>query len=163
MRVVILGNAGSGKSTMARRLAAGRDIPVLSLDAIAFAQGAERRPLGDSLAALQNFLDTHDSWIIEGCYGDIAAAALPHCTELRFLNPGVETCVAHCEQRPWEPDKFASQAEQNAVLPGLIDWVRSYETRDDEYGLECHRRVFTEFAGLKREYSDTGAYDDDGF
>ena len=48
---------------------------------------AVRRPLGDSVAALEAFIDANAGWVIEGCYGDLIEAALPSCTELRFLNP----------------------------------------------------------------------------
>jgi len=158
MRILLLGNAGAGKSTMARRLIADREIPRLSLDAIAFAAGPERKSLETSLRELATFIERHEEWIIEGCYGDLVEAALPHCTELRFLNPGVDVCVEHCQRRPWESEKFASEAEQQAMLETLIAWVREYQTRDDEYGLARHRRIFDEFAGPKREYSAVAAY-----
>lgn len=158
MRVIVFGNAGSGKTTMARELAARAGAPVLSLDGIAFDGGPKRRLLADSLADLAAFIAEHEHWVIEGCYADLVEAALAHCTELRFLNPGVAACIAHCERRPWEPDKFASPAEQHAQLNGLLDWVRRYDTREDEYGLAAHRRVFDGFGGTKREYTSPGAY-----
>ncbi len=77
MRIVLLGNAGAGKSTMAARLSGGSRIARLSLDSIAWGSGAERLPLPQSLAALREFIDSHDQWIIEGCYGDLVEAALP--------------------------------------------------------------------------------------
>jgi len=95
---------------------------------------------------------------MEGCYGDLVEAALPHCTELRFLNPGVETCVEHCNRRPWEPAKFASAEQQQAMLSLLIEWVRNYETRSDEYGLQRHRQIYDQFAGPKREYTSVVSY-----
>jgi adenylate kinase family enzyme len=140
MRLILLGNAGAGKSTMARWLIGSADIPRLSLDEIAWDPGTRRKPLEQSLTLLRQFLRSNDQWIIEGCYGDLVEAALPHCTELRFLNPGVETCVAHCNRRPWESSKFSSTEDQNAMLAQLIRWVKDYETRDDEYGLKRHRR-----------------------
>src|SRR6266568_3160488 len=103
MKLVLLGNAGAGKSTMALRLIGNAEIPRLSLDEIAWAQGARRKPLEESLRLLHQFLDANDQWIIEGCYSDLIEAALSRCTELRFLNPGTEACVAHCRSRPWEP------------------------------------------------------------
>ena len=158
MRIVLLGNAGSGKSTMARRLAAESPAARLSLDDIAWKDGPERRPLEESLAELRRFLDAHDAWIVEGCYGDLVEAALPRCTELRFLNPGTEACVAHCRARPFEPDKFATPEAQQAMLETLVAWVNEYETRDDEYGLKRHRAIFDGFRGPKREYTDAAGY-----
>ena len=117
---------------MARRLIGNVTIPRLSLDEIAWDRDARRKPLEESLILLGQFLASNDQWIIEGCYGDLVEAALPHCSERRFLNPGVETCVAHCNRRPWEPLKFSSAEEQNTMLRQLIQWVEDYESRDDE-------------------------------
>ena len=86
------------------------------------------------------------------------AAALPYCDELRFLNPGVEVCVNHCWQRPWEPEKFSSPAEQQAMLNSLIEWVKDYEHRTDEFGLQKHREIFTAFTGKKHEYRSLADY-----
>ncbi|MEM1126032.1 MAG: GrpB family protein [Bacteroidota bacterium] len=151
-RIVILGNAGSGKTTMARALQDAYGLPHLDLDTIAWAEPGKRRPLADSVAALEAFARTHASWVVEGSYASLAQAALPHCTELRFLNPGVEACLAHCRARPWEPEKYANQAEQDERLPFLLAWVRGYEARDDEYGLAQHQAVYDGFKGLKRVY-----------
>ncbi|MFT5144557.1 MAG: adenylate kinase family enzyme [Rhodothermales bacterium] len=154
-RILILGNSGSGKTTMARALQDEFALPHLDLDSIAFGQPGERLPLGESRAALKAFDQTHDSWVIEGSYASLARAALPFCTEFRFLNPGVEACVTNCGSRPWEPEKYASPEEQDERLAFLLEWVRSYEDRDDEYGLAQHRGVFDGFDGVKREYAGT--------
>jgi adenylate kinase family enzyme len=158
VRVILLGNAGAGKSTMALWLIGDRDIPRLSLDEIAWNDGPERKPFSESLELLAEFITGKDEWIIEGCYGDLIEAALPHCTELRFLNPGVEACVEHCRRRPWEPEKFPTPEAQDAMLARLIEWVREYGTRDDEYGLRRHRAIFDQFTGKKREYTSAASY-----
>lgn len=158
MRIILLGNAGAGKTTIARHLIGSSDVPRLSLDEIAWNEGTDRKPLEASLGELQRFIKENDEWIIEGCYGDLVEAALPHCTELRFLNPGVETCVVHCHRRPWEPEKFSSDAEQRRMLDQLIQWVREYQTRDDEYGLKRHRQIFDRFRGPKQEYTSVASY-----
>lgn len=151
-RILIYGNSGSGKTTMARCLAAELGVPHLDLDSIAWDRPVVRRSLPATLVLLEEFVAAHPSWVIEGCYGDVVAAATVHCFELRFLNPGVEACVANCLRRPWEPSKFASKAEQDAMLEALLDWVRLYPTREDEYGLAKHRAVFDAFPGARREY-----------
>lgn len=113
--------------------------------------GPTRRALGDGVSLLKDSINGRDDWVIEGCYGDLVEAALPYCTELVFLNPGVEACVENCRNRPWEPEKLATQSEQQAMLDALISWVRQYEIRDDEFGLARHRRFFDQFAGPKRD------------
>ena len=145
---------------MARRILGDSPIPRLSLDQIAWDEGPKRKPLEVSLSMLSDFIQSNKKWIIEGCYGDLIEAALPHCTELRFLNPGVEVCVAHCHRRPWEPEKFSTPEDQAAMLAQLVQWVRNYETRDDEYGLRRHRQVFDRFKGPKHEYSSVDSYGD---
>lgn len=158
MKVILLGNAGAGKSTLAKRLLQRQQAARLSLDEVAFGTGAERRPLDESIADVQAFIAKNESWIIEGCYADILEPVLGACEELYFLNPGIETCVAHCMVRPWEPEKFISAEEQNENLQSLIEWVSAYESRDDEYGLKRHRALFDSFAGKKREFNDPGEY-----
>lgn len=153
-RILILGNSGSGKTTMARSLQIESGLPHLDLDTIAWAQPGERLPIAESTAALEAFNRSHKSWVIEGSYASLARAALPFCTEFRFLNPGVEVCAANCQRRPWEPEKYASPKEQNDRLAFLLEWVRGYASRDDEYGLAQHRALFAGFDGVKHEYTE---------
>jgi adenylate kinase family enzyme len=160
MKMILLGNAGAGKSTMAHRIIGEAAIRRLSLDEIAWDKGPKRKSLEVSLRLLHDFIQSHEEWIIEGCYSDLIEAALPYCTELRFLNPGVEVCVAHCLRRPWEPEKFSAPEDQAAMLSQLVEWVRQYETREDDYGLKRHREVFERFPGLKREYTSVDDYSD---
>jgi adenylate kinase family enzyme len=151
-RILIYGNAGSGKTTLARKFAAERNVARLPLDSIAFAQEAQRRPIEESVAELKAFVAANPGWVIEGCYGDLVEAALPFCTELHFLNPGVETSVANSLKRPWDPEYCASPEDQQRYLAPLHDFIRQYVTRQDEYGLARHRAIFDGFAGVKREY-----------
>ena len=156
-RIVIFGNAGSGKTTMARTLARQHGLAHLDLDDVAWTGPGVRRDVAESVAEIHAFIEAHPAWVIEGCYGDLIEAALPFCSELRFLNPGVAACLAHCRARPWEPEKYASKAEQDAGLALLLDWVRAYEHRRDEFSLARHRRIFDAFAGPKREITDLPA------
>jgi ribosomal-protein-alanine N-acetyltransferase len=165
MKAILFGNGGAGKSTLAKRLIARERarnpeyrVALLPLDEIAWNPGMVRKPADESLALLRSFIARHEAWIIEGVYGDLIEAALPHCGELHFLNPGVEACVAHCYARPWEPDKFATKEMQDAMLEKLVDWVKQYPDRDDEFGLKRHRALFDTFSRKKREYTATTQY-----
>lgn len=153
-----MGNSGSGKSTLARTLSLQEGSACLSLDEVAFEEGARRKPVEASIEEVGNFMSQNPSWVIEGCYADIIEAILARCDHLLFLNPGTGTCVTHCKARPWEPDKFATKALQDEHLPALLDWVRLYDTRADEFGLQAHQRVYRGFKGSKSELTDPDSY-----
>jgi len=152
-RYVLFGNSGSGKSTLAIRLAGARGLAHLDLDTLAWLPGMPplRRAVADSARDIVTFTDANDRWVIEGCYADLVDVSLARCTQVVFLNPGVEACVANARTRPWEPHKYPSPQAQDASLDMLIGWIRDYETREDAFSLAAHRAVFDRFTGDKHE------------
>ncbi|MBY0280394.1 dephospho-CoA kinase [Candidatus Binatia bacterium] len=153
MRVAILGNSGSGKSTVAHWLARSANLAVLDLDSVAWEpdQPAVARSSALAEADVSTFCTTHTRWVLEGCYGNLIEAALQFEPLLIFLNPGLEGCTAHCLSRPWEPHKYASKQEQDANLEFLLSWVAEYYTRDGPMSLGAHRAVFDKYPGRKVE------------
>ena len=155
-RVLIFGNSGSGKSTLAVARALQHACPHLDLDTVAWEEGCAsptRKTLSQSAKLIEPFLENNERWVIEGCYADLLELVLPHCSEVVFLNPGVEICSDNCRQRPWEPHKYPSPEAQDANLGMLLAWVEQYPERCDEFSLQAHRRLFDQYAGTKREYS----------
>ena len=125
----------------------------LDLDTLAWLPEVppKRRNIGESRTDIEAFISANSGWVIEGCYADPLDIVTPHCSELIFLNPGIETCVRNCRARPWEPHKYPSKEAQDANLEMLIDWVRNYAARNDEFSLLAHRRIFDNFKGKKSE------------
>ena len=153
-RIVIFGNSGSGKSTMAKNLIKEHGLIHLDLDTLTWEPHKPiRRPLEDSKHDLLKFIAHNSCWVIEGCYSNLLVIAAESCTELRFLNPDVDRCVENCLSRPWEPHKYPSPEAQNKNLPMLLDWVKQYHTREDEFSLTAHRKLFNNFKGKKVEHS----------
>ena len=153
-RIVIYGNAGAGKSWRARELAERYELPILALDDIAWSDDwAVERPRSETLAELAEFAESTSAWIIEGCYGDLIEAVLPHCTQLLFMNPGTETCVENCHKRGSRLPEGATDKERTDEIDQLIAWVRQYDSRTDEFGFPRHRQLFDDFDGAKREYT----------
>ncbi|HEO64641.1 MAG TPA: shikimate kinase [Spirochaetes bacterium] len=150
-RILIFGNSGSGKTSLSRRLRAENSLTNLDLDTIAWDKPGVRKDVDESLQLLQDFIDKSPNWIIEGCYGSLIQYATKYCTELIFLNPGIEKCLENNLKRPFEPHKFSSLEEQNEKLKFLQEWVQNYENRDDEYSLKGHREIFESFQGSKKE------------
>ena len=122
-RIVILGNSGSGKSSLAKRLAAKAGCEHLDLDAIAWkaADPPVRATFETSSAAIDDFVARKSAWVIEGCYASLIAYAGKYADRMYFLNIGIAACIENSEFRPWEPEKYASKEAQDENLAMLID------------------------------------------
>jgi adenylate kinase family enzyme len=168
MRALIVGNSGAGKTTLARQLFRNlasipsdsrpvfdpqTDRAILNLDTIAWDEPingqVQRRSIDASVAQINRFIAQAQHWAIEGCYGELIEAAMSPATVLYWLDPPLETCLDRCRNRAWEPDKFATPDEQNAALANLLEWVATYDDRDDEFGRAYHGRLFDQFPGEK--------------
>jgi adenylate kinase family enzyme len=71
-KVAVFGNAGGGKSTLARRLAALTGLPLHVIDMMQFQAGGAPVPHDEYLRAHADLLD-RDEWIIDG-FGSVASA-----------------------------------------------------------------------------------------
>ena len=153
MRVLVFGNSGSGKSTLASRLAREHGLIHLDLDSIVWEPGqiAVQRSATSIRCSLDAFLSLNTRWVVEGCYGELIEQTAGHCTELVFLNPGLEACLKHNRSRAWEPHKYASPEAQDAMLESLQAWVAGYYEREDQWSYQAHRALFDAFAGPKSE------------
>ena len=159
VRLLVFGNSGSGKTTLAGRLAEEHGIPHLDLDTLVWEpeQIAVQRTPGDVFANLDRFLETRDSWVIEGCYGELIEHAASRCTRLIFLNPGVEALP-----RPQRTSTLGASQVRDAGGPGrdagdaLQAWVRDYYDRDGDWSYRAHRAIFDAHPGDKVEYGAGG-------
>jgi adenylate kinase family enzyme len=64
-RIAVIGNAGGGKSTLARRLAALRALPYVEIDALLWRPGWQLTP-ADLYEAEHDRLIAQESWVIDG-------------------------------------------------------------------------------------------------
>jgi adenylate kinase family enzyme len=65
VKILITGNAGAGKSTLAKRLAAERGLPFFSLDSIVWWAGWKKTPVPER-DVLVDELIARDSWVVDG-------------------------------------------------------------------------------------------------
>lgn len=71
-KIAVFGNAGAGKSTLARQLAEATGLPLYSLDKIKFRSGGEPVP-HDQYLSIHSDLINQSHWIIDG-YGCMSSA-----------------------------------------------------------------------------------------
>lgn len=64
-KIIIIGNGGTGKSTLGEYLSKQKNIPVYHLDQLSWGEGWKRVPEAIFIERLQDILST-ESWIIEG-------------------------------------------------------------------------------------------------
>lgn len=148
-RTLIIGNSGSGKSWLARRLAGHQQVPWIDLDTIHWLSDEHSiaRPRAEALGMARIAAD-EPGWVIEGVYGWIASEIIQRATALIWLCVEDEACVANIRQREVNDDER---------LIALLEWAGSYRTRDGDSGFAAHQRLFEGFSGSKIQLLDQAA------
>ena len=71
MKIAVIGYSGSGKSTLAQKLAERFHAAVLHFDSVHFLPNWKVRDDEEKKRITKMFLDTHDSWVIDGNYSKL--------------------------------------------------------------------------------------------
>jgi adenylate kinase family enzyme len=74
MKVFVTGNAGSGKSTLGKELAANLGIEYVTLDKIVWKEGWQKAPDDEKKREISRLL-SRDSWVIDGVSDEVLQAA----------------------------------------------------------------------------------------
>ena len=139
-RVCIMGNAGAGKTTLAKRLAPPGG--ALHLDAVFFegapAAGCTRAD-EDQLRMLHAFLRERHArgWVVEGVFAPLLEACIPHADLLVWLDVDAPTCLANIQRRG------LGSEESSAAIEALTRWAAGYHARGaaDLCSRAAHARV----------------------
>jgi len=150
-KILIFGNSGSGKTTIAKKLCVELGSVHLDLDILAWQPTSppERRLLSESQIEINRFIDSNESWVIEGCYSDLLELAASKSNEIIFMNLPIDDCIANAKERPWEPHKYESKEAQDANLEMLINWITQYSIRTDTFSESAHKELYEKYSGKK--------------
>jgi adenylate kinase family enzyme len=142
-RIAIIGNTGSGKTTLAQALSSTLSYPILSLDNIVWTcnQFTQKHTPQNITQAVTNFL-VFENWIIEGVYGDLIHQTLKTATHLIWLDLPWNICKKNISDR-----HFTLQSTSDLSL--ILSWGEEYETRDYETSKKYHETLFQEFTKAK--------------
>ena len=100
-RILIIGNAGAGKSTFSRQLAAQLNLPLVHLDKLFWNGNWTHVPREEFDVLLQAELEK-PQWIIDGNYDRTLPRRLEYCDTVFFFDLPALTCLAGVTQRVFE-------------------------------------------------------------
>ncbi|MEM9853422.1 MAG: hypothetical protein AAF841_03110 [Pseudomonadota bacterium] len=147
-RVMILGQPGAGKSTLARDLAARTGLPVVHMDKIHWQSGWVARPLAHKIEMIRAEQEK-DRWIIEGGLSATFESRAARADLMLWIDIGLSLRVWRVLRRTWRsrgrsrpdlpegcPEKFDAET---------LDFLRFiWRTR-----LSARRRIETQYAAFQ--------------
>ncbi len=128
-KIHITGNAGSGKTTLARELGAALDLPVFGLDKIVWQAGWVKTPR-EIVECKERELISKPKWIIEGVSHGVRDAA----DVFIFLDVSRKTSIVRCAKRNWR-FLFSSRPElpdncpEIRIVPQLLKIIWAFKDR----------------------------------
>ena len=139
-RILIIGCPGTGKSTLARALAALTHLPLYHLDLIWHKSDKStitRRELCDKLMTIL----PQDEWIIDGNYPSTLDMRLKYADTVILLDLPVELALLGAKERlgkarddiPWQESELDAEFEQKILnfkeqtLPGMYECLKHFE------------------------------------
>jgi adenylate kinase family enzyme len=143
-RIVIFGNAGSGKSWLANRLAQQLQVAAIELDSLHWVPGGFNQKVtpDEAKIAVRNAAAL-DEWIIEGVFGWLAKEALSRTTSLVWLDIPKDECIANLRSRP------IKSGEDEESRTALFQWCSEYRVRKNTNSYSGHLDIFENFTGEK--------------
>jgi adenylate kinase family enzyme len=88
MKVVVIGNSGSGKTWLATRLAACDSATIIHLDGLFWEPGGfDRKRSKDEVLSLIETSKRTSAWVVEGVFGELARVSGNQCKWLKIGEP----------------------------------------------------------------------------
>jgi adenylate kinase family enzyme len=101
MKIIIIGIAGAGKSTLARRLADNLNLPVLHLDTLWHATDYSAEAERLFREKQQTFINSHEHWLIDGNYSGSLDERLPYVDKIIWLKMSRFKAIFRVMKRSW--------------------------------------------------------------
>lgn len=142
VRIAVIGNSGSGKSSLAARAGSELKLQVYDLDHVHWQEDGLKRDEADARLLVTQHASTSD-WIIEGVYGWLAEAALPRAKALIWLD------LPWAECRDGLLRRGVQHGETEGDQAALLTWAGEYWTRTTSSSFAGHLKLYETFSGGK--------------
>ena len=124
-RILIIGNAGSGKTTFAKRLAEKLELPLIHLDRLYWCGDWEHLSRDEFDTVLQAELEK-PQWIIDGNYASTMELRMEACDTVIFLDYPVELCLQGIRNRKGKPRSDLPWLEPEEDDEEFLEFIRNY-------------------------------------
>jgi adenylate kinase family enzyme len=151
-RIVVIGNAAGGKSTLARHLARRRELPLLEVDRLLWQQGWQQAP-ADDYARGHAEIVAQDRWVIDGLgRQDSIAERLARSTEIILIDMPLwmHFWLAAERQIAWAAGSIDNPPAGAAKMPPTKALFQTIWDVDQHWMPDIRRLVDSEEAGGKR-------------
>ncbi len=143
-RIIVIGCAGGGKSTLAREMGEILDLEVIHLDRLFWRPGWVETPREEWRAIQEEFL-RREAWIIDGNYGSTMSLRLAAADTVIFLDFPRLLCLVRVIKR-WLANYGRTRPDLGPGCPEGIDlefirWIWNFRSRS-------RPRILANLAGL---------------
>jgi adenylate kinase family enzyme len=151
-RIVVIGNAAGGKSTLARHLARRRELPLVEVDRLLWQQGWQLKPAADYARGHAEII-AQDKWVIDGLgRQDSIAERLARSTEIILIDMPLwmHFWLAAERQIRWSTGGIEDPPAGLTQMPPTEALFRTIWKVDQDWMPEIRRLVALEEQGGKR-------------
>ena len=146
MKTIIIGNAGSGKTWLAGRLAADTGTPIIHLDDLFWEPGGfDKKRAPEEVDRLIEESKRSASWIVEGVFGELAERYFADAELLIWLDIEWAVCKTRLAARGSESKRHLGREQSEEGLKRLTDWAAHYSDRRDLRSYVGHRSLADKF------------------
>jgi adenylate kinase family enzyme len=134
-RIVVIGNAAGGKSTLARQLARRRELPLIEVDRLLWQPGWQLMPSADYARQHAEIVARQD-WVIDGLgRQDSIAERLARSTEIVLIDMPLWMHFALAAERQiaWAHGRLSDPPAGAAEMPPTVELFRTMSEVDQNW------------------------------